>query len=92
MGRPTMPKGDHKTTMAISVKKLLLKRIDDLRGQRTRSAFVSSILEMNLFSEKAYASYMWRHKQLEAAYWEYEFKKKENGERIRRDQIEITEY
>ena len=72
MGRPSKSKRDHRTSKNLSIKKALLKRVDELRGNRSRSEFVCEYLESLLFSDKAYCFYELQQSKLKVAYWEYE--------------------
>ena len=94
IGRKKIPKRDHKVSLHITIRKELLARIDEvLKGsERSRTDLVESVLETLLFSDKAYANYMVRQAQLEAAFWEFEFKKAETREKIKTEQLELNQY
>ena len=83
-GRPNKPKTYHKKSICVSFSKRLLDRIDEVMPKmfKSRSEFIESLVESSLFSDKAYASYMMRQAQLEASYWEWEFKKSDNRNKI----------
>ena len=94
MGRPTKPKREHSTTVSVSLRKALVSRIEECReiSGKSRSEFIASIIENNLFSDKAYASYMYRQKQLETAYWEWQFKKADGKAKLEQDQTQVADY
>ncbi len=93
IGRKTMPKRDHKTSVSISMRKELKRKLKEVAEKHDKkySDLVVEMLETVLFNNKAYAAYMIRQKMLEVSYWEFEYQRA-SGKIELKDQTGLEDY